>query len=138
MMHPELVAALRGKGPASKIHEHCDYLASRGASGLGALKAVVARARRDDGWAARIPCHGAVQNGHVDVLRYLLDDVGVTSASLAALDKAGNTALHHAVIWGRPSCAALLLARGADACARNAPGGATPVKLSRSTFTHWG
>ena len=48
MMHPELVAALRGRGPASKIHEHCDYLASRGASGLGALKGIVAQARRTE------------------------------------------------------------------------------------------
>ena len=136
MMHPELVAALRGNGPASKIHEHCDYLASRGASGLGALKSIVHSARRTDNWQASIPLHGCVMNAHVDVLRYLIDDVGVTALSqLDAVDTknntGGNTAMQHGVIWGRPSCCAFLLARGADARTLNAAG-VTAAAMART------
>lgn len=55
------------------------------------------------------PLHRAVQGGHLDVARFLLDE----GASVAARNNMGVTPLHCAALWDRARVTKLLLERGA-------------------------
>jgi len=99
-----------------------DYLASRGADGLAALRRLASETEAregdgaplvalPDGWQRAIPLKGACMNGHVATLAYLVD---AHRCDLDLIDAAsGDTAAHVAVAWGRVDAVAWLLARGA-------------------------
>ena len=92
--------------------DRCEYLASRGLTGIQPLKAIVGRAKKNGwDWINRIKLHGAVMNDHSVSLTYLVDTVGECLLDLQ--DEEGNTALHHGCIWGRNSCVVYLLSKGA-------------------------
>ena len=110
-----------------KCLDRVDYLGSRGLSGLGALKNYIQRHKRkaakatnpteELAWFKMAPLHGAVMNGHVSTtLSWIYEEM---SCSLDTVNKEGNTALHHAVIWGRNACVVWLLDRGCDGTVRN-------------------
>ena len=95
-----------------------DYLGSRGADGIDALRRLVAETEASDGdgqalvalprgWPRAIPLKGACMNGHVRTLAYLVD---VCRADVDLLDdETGDTAAHVAVSWGRLDAVAWLL-----------------------------
>ena len=93
-----------------------DYLGSRGADGIDALRRLVAETEASDGegvvalpcgWARAIPLKGACMNGHVRTLAYLVD---VCRADVDLVDEeTGDTAAHVAVSWGRLDAVAWLL-----------------------------
>lgn len=99
-----------------------DYLGSRGADGIDALRRLASEAKASDGdgqalvglpqnWHRAIPLKGACMNGHVRTLAYLVDECRV---DIDVVDEAtGDTAAHVAVAWGRLDAVAWLLARGA-------------------------
>ena len=97
-----------------------EYLGSRGLSGLQELSAGVAKAKRDKArWVRSIPMHGAVQNGHITTASYLAECVRVRTSTR---NEDGNTALHHAIIWGQTDCVVYLLHRGMSVHHKNAAG----------------
>jgi len=108
-----------------------DYLGSRGADGIDALRRLVAETEASDGdgealvalpcgWARAIPLKGACMNGHVQMLAYLVD---VCRSDVDLVDEeTGDTAAHVAVSWGRLDCVAWLLARGARHDVRDSAG----------------
>ena len=52
--------------------DRCEYLASRGLTGIQPLKAIVGRAKKNGwDWINRIKLHGAVMNDHSVSLTYL-------------------------------------------------------------------
>ena len=114
-----------------------DYLGSRGADGIDALRRLVAETEASDGdgqalvalprgWARAIPLKGACMNGHVRTLAYLVD---VCRADVDLLDdETGDTAAHVAVSWGRLDAVAWLLVPVWKSNLRRVP---------CSTPTHW-
>ena len=88
-----------------------DYLGSRGADGIDALRRLVAETEASDGdgqalvalprgWPRAIPLKGACMNGHVRTLAYLVD---ACRADVDLVDEeTGDTAAHVAVAC-RPS-----------------------------------
>jgi len=99
-----------------------DYLGSRGADGIDALRRLASETEASDGdgqalvglpqnWHRAIPLKGACMNGHVQTLAYLVDECRV---DIDLVDThTGDTAAHVAVAWGRLDAVAWLLARGA-------------------------
>ena len=95
-----------------------DYLGSRGADGIDALRRLVAETEASDGdgealvalprgWPRAIPLKGACMNGHARTLAYLVD---VCRADVDLVDdETGDTAAHVAVSWGRLDAVAWLL-----------------------------
>ena len=95
-----------------------DYLGSRGADGIDALRRLVSETEASDGdgtalvalprgWPRAIPLKGACMNGHVRTLAYLVD---VCRADVDLVDEeTGDTAAHVAVAWGRLDAVAWLL-----------------------------
>ena len=95
-----------------------DYLGSRGADGIDALRRLVAETEASDGdgealvalprnWQCAIPLKGACMNGHVRTLAYLVD---ACRADVDLVDEeTGDTAAHVAVAWGRLDAVAWLL-----------------------------
>ena len=112
-----------------KTYKTADYLGSRGADGLTALKKLATQTSVDEGgrkaalprgWNKAIPLHGAAMNAHVDTtLAYLVDDLG---CDLDKKNGDGDAPLHVAVTWGRPEVADYLLSRGAFFAAKDADG----------------
>ena len=113
-----------------------DYLGSRGADGIDALRRLVAETEASDGdgealvalprgWPRAIPLKGACMNGHVRTLAYLVD---VCRADVDLVDEeTGDTAAHVAVSWGRLDAVAWLLV----------PVWKSNLRRVRSTPTHW-
>ena len=113
-----------------------DYLGSRGADGIDALRRLVAETEASDGdgealvalprnWQCAIPLKGACMNGHVRTLAYLVD---VCRADVDLVDEeTGDTAAHVAVSWGRLDAVAWLLV----------PVWKSNLRRVRSTPTHW-
>lgn len=101
----------------------CNLYASRGSDGLALLRRTIERAQGAD-WTRKIVLKGSVMNGHVESLRYLVDEVGVETVN--ALLR-GDAPLHTAVTWGRLDCAGFLLSRGADYLLSNKDGD-TPLQ----------
>ena len=95
-----------------------DYLGSRGADGIDALRRLVNETEASDGdgealvalprnWQCAIPLKGACMNGHVRTLAYLVDNC---RADVDLVDEeTGDTAAHVAVSWGRLDAVAWLL-----------------------------
>lgn len=115
-----------------KALKSADYLASRGADGIPALKDLckqkkVGGAALPAGWQTKIPLQGAVMNSHMNTsLKYLVEEIKVDlDAPLA-----GDPPIHTAVAWGRPEVVAYLLAKGADANALDAEG-LTPLAAAK-------
>jgi hypothetical protein len=118
-----------------KLIDRASYLASRGPSGMGALKGFTGRhrvrARKANNypgaiaWFQRIPLHGAATNRWVDTMAYMCDHL---KSSLDTITDKG-TALHQSVIWGHTTCVVWLLERGADYTLVNGDGD-TPLQLA--------
>ena len=104
--------------PAKK----CYYLASKGASGLAGLKAIIQYGKRQSApWLSTVQLHGACMNNHVDTtVPYLMEQLG--TAIVDNVDEDGNTPLHTAIIWGRNSVVVYLLSRGASIYLKNRQG----------------
>jgi ankyrin repeat protein len=73
------------------------------------------------------PLHGAAWQGHVEVVRALLD----FGAPVNAQDGEGYTPLHKAAWRGHEQIARLLLAHKADTSIKES-GGLTPLEMARS------
>ena len=113
-----------------------DYLGSRGADGIDALRRLVSETEASDGdgqalvrlprnWQCAIPLKGACMNGHVRTLAYLVD---ACRADVDLVDEeTGDTAAHVAVSWGRLDAVAWLLV----------PVWKSNLRRVRSTPTHW-
>ena len=113
-----------------------DYLGSRGADGIDALRRLVSETEASDGdgqalvalpsnWPRAIPLKGACMNGHVRTLAYLVD---VCRVDVDLVDEeTGDTAAHVAVSWGRLDAVAWLLV----------PVWKSNLRRVRSTPTHW-
>lgn len=109
----------------AKVLKRCDYFASRGPSGMSELVNLCKSFRKTKKgpfpeWVRRIPLHGAMMNGHVKTTGLWL--VNSLRVHLETTDERGNTALHHAIIWGRVRSIHFLLARGADVRAASGSG----------------
>jgi ankyrin repeat protein len=65
------------------------------------------------------PIHIAAQNGHFDILKYLVEEKKVDTN---VKNNMGNTALHMAVEYDYLDCARLLMANGADRTSTNGNG----------------
>lgn len=76
-------------------------------------------ARAADPSSGRTALHFAAFWGHVDMVRFLLEEVGL---AVDATDFAGDTPLHDAAAHGHTEVARLLVASGADVAARNGAG----------------
>ncbi|KAJ1454515.1 hypothetical protein M885DRAFT_521796 [Pelagophyceae sp. CCMP2097] len=123
-----------------RVLEQCDYLASRGPDGLKPLRALVKLTESNDGgmghpvvplpasWSRGVPLHGAVMNGHLSSLKFLVEELKVRVDWQDV--KTGNTAVHEAIIWGRLPEVAYLLARGASHETQNGEGWA-PAPMAR-------
>ena len=66
-------------------------------------------------WSAHPPLHGAANEGHTAIMRYLLDK----GADIDARDGQGRTALMYAASEGQGDAVALLMSRRADATIRD-------------------
>ena len=100
----------------------CYYLASKGASGLAGLKAIIQYGKRQSAsWLSKVQLHGACMNNHVDTtVPYLVEQLGTNI--IDNVDEDGNTPLHTAIIWGRNSVVVYLLSRGASIHLKNRQG----------------
>ena len=76
--------------------------------------------------------HYAANNGHVEVLQVLLEQLG---ADKDAKDVNGATALHWAALYGRVEALRVLVQMGADKDAKDVDGG-TPLHNARSGWKY--
>lgn len=113
----------RQSPPASEIHR---------AARQGDLPGVKALLDKTPGLlesrseAGKTPLHFAVEGGHADVVRYLLEKGAAVNAGNAD----GDTPLHYAAGWGFMDIIAILIENGADVAARSNAGD-TPLHYVR-------
>ena len=117
-----------------KALKSADYLASRGADGIAALKDLckqkkVGGTTLPKGWQQKIPLQGACMNSHMNTsLKFLVEEIKVDLDAPEPLS--GDPPIHTAVAWGRPEVVAYLLAKGANANALDAEG-LTPLQAAK-------
>lgn len=108
-LHPEIPPATDDE--AERLANGASYVASLGMAEIDELRRWI-RLANGHRWTLMVQPHGAIANGHVFVVKYLLDTVLV---DVNGRDhKTRFTPLHFAAVWGRPGMAVLLLSRGAD------------------------
>ena len=102
-----------------KALKSADYLASRGADGIAALKDLckqkkVGGTTLPKGWQQKIPLQGACMNSHMNTsLKFLVEEIKVDLDAPEPLS--GDPPIHTAVAWAAPEVVAYLLAKGANA-----------------------
>mmetsp|Transcript_11183 Transcript_11183/g.22140 ORF Transcript_11183/g.22140 Transcript_11183/m.22140 type:complete len:174 (+) Transcript_11183:215-736(+) len=86
------------------------------------------------GWT---PLHWAARNGHIEIVRLLLDEGDRTGSGeiplVSIVDGDGDTALHVAVSWGQQTVVDLLFDRGGSLIAKNNDG-KSPLDLASTEF----
>merc|ERR1712224_171924 len=92
---------------------------------MGKIRAIEALERSDQMGSSFL---GAAQRDDVAMLRRLLS----ASVSPSFGNKAGQTALHIACIWGNATAVRTLIAAGADLNKKNQLSGATPLHMCAS------
>lgn len=120
------------KWPATKFdqrnpHDETPLMLAALKGNLGTVKALIARDAdvNKTGWA---PLHYAATNGHVEVMKLLLEQ----HAYIDAASPSGNTPLMMAALYGTPEAVKLLLDEGADPNLKN------EQQLSASDFARRG
>ena len=71
---------------------------------------------RDDTMSLNTALHMASGNGHLEIVKILLEESRI---NLNVLNESGNTALHYAALNGKKEIAELLISKSADANIKN-------------------
>ena len=101
-----------------KALKSADYLASRGADGIAALKDLckqkkVGGTTLPKGWQQKIPLQGACMNSHMNTsLKFLVEEIKVDLDAPEPLS--GDLPIHTAVAWGRPGGRGLSTGQGRE------------------------
>ena len=115
--HPEAAQILRAAGAMLNLAEAADCGDTE-----RVLQLLAEGVSPDEGAAIT----RAAYSNHAEIVRILLE----AGANVNATDALDNTALHHAVRWGRTDIACMLLDAGADATIDNIDGHETPLILA--------